>query len=152
MSVCVCTVGCTWSRRCVSPQCPSASSGFWPPSLLHRILPLHLQGHSTQAGPRALELGSPRPAWPGLSGLREAQGGRLGRAPGSPGRRPGTGHSPGARSRPAPARRPRELTRPRVSAGIPAPALNMPVIFISLRQAARAIPPVAWRLLHNVSL
>lgn len=41
------------------------------------------------------------------------------------------------------ASRPRELTRPRVSAGIPAPALNMPVIFISLRQAAKAIPPVA---------
>lgn len=39
--------------------------------------------------------------------------------------------------------RPRELTRPRVSAGIPAPALNMPVIFISLRQAVKAIPPVA---------
>lgn len=32
---------------------------------------------------------------------------------------------------------------PRVSAGIPAPALNMPVIFIPLRQAAKAIPPVA---------
>lgn len=41
------------------------------------------------------------------------------------------------------ASRPRDLTRPRVSAGIPAPALNMPVIFISLRQAAKAIPPVA---------
>ena len=56
----------------------------------------------------------------------------------------GTGDSLCARSR---MRRspawPGDLTRPRVSAGIPAPALNMPVIFISLRQASKAIPPAA---------
>lgn len=56
----------------------------------------------------------------------------------------GTGDSLCARSRPhRPPARPGDLTRPRVSAGIPAPALNMPVIFISLRQAAKAIPPAA---------
>lgn len=38
------------------------------------------------------------------------------------------------------ASRPGEVARPRVSAGIPAPALNMLVIFISLRQAAKGHP------------
>lgn len=47
----------------------------------------------------------------------------------------------------------RELTRPRVSAGIPAPALNMPVIFIPLRQASEGHPTSGrGGLLHNVSL
>lgn len=47
----------------------------------------------------------------------------------------------------------RELTRPRVSAGIPAPALNMPVIFIPLRQAGEGHPTSGrGGLLHNVSL
>lgn len=38
------------------------------------------------------------------------------------------------------ASRPGEVAGPRVSAGIPAPALNMLVIFISLRQAAKGHP------------
>jgi len=37
-------------------------------------------------------------------------------------------------------------------AGIPQPALNIPVIFILLRNAAGAVPPVAGQQLHNVSL
>lgn len=40
-----------------------------------------------------------------------------------------------------------------MSAGIPAPALNMPVIFISLRQASEGHPTSGrGGLLHNVSL
>lgn len=141
---------------------PSASN-FAPPSLCDGILPSPLQGGRTQnPGPaqraraRLPRAGLARPLWgiseaqpglnrPGSRGQGRGQGrGPVVRAGTACGRAHGRAHSR-ARGLPAgcAAGRPRELTRPRVSAGIPDPALNMPVIFISLRQAAKAIPPVA---------
>lgn len=118
-------------------------------------LPQHLPicrkaGHRTQKPGQRPKPGCRRPA--SLAGLSrgpcEARRARVtGPGPqvtgdGTRGGSPARGARADLPAGPAPGR-PRELTRPRVSAGIPAPALNMPVIFISLRQAAKAIPPVA---------
>ena len=110
----------------------------------HNFLPISREaGRRTQAGPSALQPGCGRLALPGPPrGSARLGGGGLGAGPGAQGRRSWHPPPPLCTQERA-ARRPRELTGPRVSAGIPAPALNMPVIFISLRQAAKAIPPVA---------
>lgn len=101
----------------------------------HNFLPISSEaGRKTQARP-ATSL-----AWPS-EGLREARRAWV-LGPGAQGRWCWHWSWPLCAQERA-ASPPRELTRPRVSAGIPAPALNMPVIFISLRQAAKAIPPVA---------
>lgn len=147
--VCVSGVSCWWQAFLVAAWCvpsvrPRATLLPQPPSS-------HLQG----AGPQNPGLPSaqepswghqPRQAPPGLSGAGRGLGGAPG-SPGSPGRalamNPVRARAQGALRSGRAACRPGDLTRPRVSAGIPAPALNMPVIFISLRQAAKAIPPVA---------
>lgn len=127
------------------------ASGFTrhPPSATASFLPSSREApHRTQAWPNALH----RARLPAASLAETLRGLRGSVGPGWRAWVPRLlrWHSrwPRARSSAGPpagraARRLRELTRPRVSAGIPAPALNMPVIFISLRQAAKAIPPVA---------
>lgn len=112
----------------------------------YNFLPISREARRrTQAEAGALQPGGLRSGWPGPPRCSARLGGpgcwawgprSLVLAP-APARAPAPVRAPRAASRP------RELTRPRVSAGIPAPALNMPVIFISLRQAAKAIPPAA---------
>lgn len=128
---------------CLSP-CPASGSGT--PSLCRRITSSPSPGRQDEEprpGPALCSQGACDQAGLGLSVAPRGSAG-LGAGPGAQGRC--CWHRPRPRPLCAQERaagRPRELTRPRVSAGIPAPALNMPVIFISLRQAAKAIPPVA---------
>lgn len=153
VSVRVCTVLCVdwgpcrwqlfvaavWSVPSPLPGIRVRATLRLPP---HNFLPISREaGRRTQAGrARCSQAAGDQPGR-GLSQAPRGSAG-LGAGPAAQGR--WCWHPPRplcAQERAA--RRPRELTRPRVSAGIPAPALNMPVIFISLRQAAKAIPPVA---------
>lgn len=87
LSVCVHRGECLeQAARCVSPHLRSPSSGFWPPSLCHRILPFHLQGGRTQHPGRAQCPGARRPETKtSLSGLLRLRGpGWCAWVPGSP--------------------------------------------------------------------
>lgn len=124
----------------VPPYLPFPMSSFEPPSFCHRIVPCHFQTQDTEPRPSPVLSSQAAGNQPCLGSAR--LGGAWVARMGPEVAGAGTRDSP-VRAAGLAASRPRELTRPRVSAGIPAPALNMPVIFISLRQAAKAIPPVA---------